>query len=54
MASFMTRVELHGANYQDYVNLHAHMTHEGFTNRIRGNDGAVYQLPPAEYDLTAN
>ncbi len=54
MANFMTRVELHGASYQDYVNLHAYMTQEGFTNRIRGDDGAVYQLPPAEYDLITN
>ena len=35
MAAFMARVELHGANYQDYVNLHAYMAQEGFSNRIR-------------------
>jgi hypothetical protein len=54
MASFMTRVELHGATYQDYTNLHAYMAQEGFTNTIRGSDGALYQLPPAEYELIAN
>jgi hypothetical protein len=50
----MTRVELHGATYQDYANLHIYMAQEGFTNRIRGDDGVVYQLPPAEYELSAN
>lgn len=54
MASFITRVELHGATYQDYTNLHAYMGQEGFTNTIRSNDGVVYQLPPAEYQLVAN
>jgi hypothetical protein len=50
----MTRVELHGATYQDYTNLHAYMAEEGFRNTIRGSNGALYQLPPAEYDLIAN
>jgi len=54
MATFMTRVELHSANYQDYANLHAYMTQEGFTNTIRSDAGTVYQLPPAEYNLIAN
>ncbi len=54
MASFMTRVELHGAAYQDYVNLHSFMAQEGFTNTIRSNEGVLYQLPPAEYELIAN
>ncbi len=54
MASFMTRVELHSATYQDYANLHAYMSQEGFTNTIRSGDGVLYQLPPAEYELIAN
>jgi Ni,Fe-hydrogenase I small subunit len=54
MATFMTRVELHGAKEQDYVNLHSHMAQEGFTTTIRADNGAVYQLPPAEYNLIAN
>lgn len=37
MATFMARVELHDAIYQDYVNLHSHMTQEGFTNTIRSD-----------------
>lgn len=54
MATFMTRVELHDANYQDYVNLHAYMGREGFTNTITSDQGTTYQLPPAEYRLQAN
>ena len=54
MASFMTRVELHGATYQDYVNLHTYMAQEGFTNTIRSSEGVLYQLPPAEYELIAS
>jgi hypothetical protein len=51
VAWFMTRVELHDANYQDYTALHAHMAGEGYTTTIRGSDGRTYQLPPAEYHL---
>ena len=54
MTSFMTRVELHGATYQDYVALHGHMTSQGFTNTIRSDAGKIYELPPAEYNLIAN
>jgi hypothetical protein len=54
MATFMARVELHGANYQDYVNLHAYMARQGFTTTICADTGVVYQLPPAEYNLIAN
>jgi hypothetical protein len=54
MAAFNTRVELHDANYQDYVNLHSYMAQEGYTNTIRADDGTTYQLPPAEYNLVAN
>ena len=53
MAMFMTRVELHGAVHQDYVNLHTYMSQEGFTTTIIGNDGTFYHLPPAEYGLIA-
>ena len=54
MAMFITRVELHDATYQDYVNLHSYMGQQGFTTTIRGDNGYWYQLPPAEYHLTAN
>lgn len=51
MAWFMTRVELHDADYQDYTALHAYMATEGYTTTIQGSDGKTYQLPPAEYHL---
>jgi hypothetical protein len=54
MATFITRVELHDATYQDYVKLHGYMGQEGFTTTIRGDDGGTYQLPPAEYHLAAS
>ncbi len=54
MATFMTRIELHEAVYQDYVNLHTYMRQEGFATTILSDDGVRYQLPPAEYALTAN
>jgi hypothetical protein len=54
MAAFNTRVELHDANYQDYLNLHSYMAHEGYTSTIRANEGTTYQLPPAEYNLVSN
>jgi hypothetical protein len=49
MARFMTRVELHGADYSDYENLHRAMEGEGFKRTITGGDGTVYRLPTAEY-----
>lgn len=51
MAWFVTRVELHDADYQDYTALHAYMASQGYTTTIRGSDGKTYQLPPAEYHL---
>ena len=53
MALFITRVELHDATIQDYVNLHTHMATEGYSTTIRGSDGRTYRLPPAEYHLDA-
>ena len=54
MGSFNTRIELHEANYQDYVNLHSYMAHEGYTTTIVANDGSRYHLPTAEYNLVDN
>jgi hypothetical protein len=39
MTSFNTRIELHDASYQDYLNLHSHMAQEGYTTTIVANDG---------------
>ncbi len=49
MASFTTRVELHGANDDDYEILHAAMEKEGFTRTIQSST-KTYHLPTAEYN----
>lgn len=54
MARFTVRVELHDATWQQYVELHEHMSAEGFTNQIASDDGARYELPPAEYNFEGN
>lgn len=50
MARFTTRVELHGASYSDYEQLHGAMEREGFSRAIRSDQGSWYHLPTAEYD----
>lgn len=52
MASFITRVELHQAAWQDYENLHQQMEALGFSRTIRGSNGIWYKLPTAEYFST--
>ena len=54
MPAFTTRVELHNAIWSDYENLHKQMKQQGFSQTIRSDDGIVYELPPAEYDISAN
>lgn len=54
MPMFITRVELHNANWSDYERLHEQMKKQGYTQTIRSDDGDVYELPPAEYHLSAN
>lgn len=49
MATFMTRVELHGAKETDYETLHTAMEAEGFSRTIIASDKKVYHLPTAEY-----
>jgi hypothetical protein len=49
VASFLVRVELHDADWDDYEQLHAQMADRGFCREIRGSDGRTYQLPTAEY-----
>jgi hypothetical protein len=48
--SFTTRVELHGADWDDYVKLHQEMAKYGFSRTITSDVGNAYQMPPAEYD----
>jgi hypothetical protein len=52
VSSYLTRVELHGATYDDYEHLHKAMKAKGFTLTIRSGDGTLYRLPPAEYDIS--
>jgi len=47
---FTTRIELHKANDSDYEKLHSEMEKEGFSRKIRGDDGIIYNLPTAEYN----
>ena len=49
MSTFVTRVELHNANGEDYVRLHQAMAAQGFARTIMGSDGKRYHLPTAEY-----
>ena len=49
MANFLTRVELHSANYDDYETLHAQMEQRGYARTIVGSDGVTYQLPTGTY-----
>jgi len=54
MATFMTRIELHHADEDDYATLHNAMENEGFSRTITSDQGAVYHLPTAEYYREAN
>jgi hypothetical protein len=49
MALFTTRVELHGANWDDYTKLHSHMKAQDFALTVTSDQGSTYRLPPAEY-----
>jgi len=52
MAKFTTRVELHGADSEDYNTLYEWMEYEGFTKTITDTStGKVYEMPEAEYNI---
>ena len=51
MAKFTIRVELHGANSEDYENLHSQMEKQGFSRTITADNGTEYYLPTAEYNI---
>jgi hypothetical protein len=56
MSSFTTRVELHGAIWQQYDLLHAAMERSGFRRWVLGvNAHGTHRfiLPTAEYDFEA-
>ncbi|HEV3051121.1 MAG TPA: hypothetical protein VGX50_12480 [Longimicrobium sp.] len=56
MAEFTVRVELHGAEWDDYDALRVEMEAEGFAATVSSSSGAAYDLPAGEYacsgDLT--
>jgi hypothetical protein len=54
MQWFFVRVELHGATWLDYLNLHANMAAEGFLRTVEVEDGAKYRLPSGEYCIAAD
>jgi hypothetical protein len=45
----MVRVELHGGTAAEYEELHNYMRSSGFSRTIKGSNGKIYKLPPAEY-----
>ena len=51
MGDFLTRVELHDAQWPDeYASrLHSAMAREGFSKTITDEKGIVYELPVGEY-----
>jgi hypothetical protein len=54
VTDFTTRVELHDAVWDDYVELHEAMAREGFSQTIVSDNGSTYELPPAEYNYSGN
>lgn len=50
MATFTSRVELHGGNWDDYEKLHVEMGRRGFSRTITSDKNVTYDLPPAEYN----
>jgi hypothetical protein len=53
MARFTVRVELHNADWDDYVSLHKKMAGQGLTDTIDVTNGKV-KMPPAEYNYEGN
>lgn len=55
MSLYTIRVELHNATSQsDYQNLHQNMQKKGFSTTIKADNGALYHLPTAEYNIEGN
>jgi hypothetical protein len=49
MASYLARVELHNATYDDYEVLHAAMQRRGFSRTIASDEPRTYRLPTGTY-----
>jgi hypothetical protein len=54
MADFTVRVELHGAEWEDYDALRVEMEAEGFSAAVRGSAGMAYELPAGEYAVSGD
>jgi hypothetical protein len=54
MAQFTVRVELHGADEDDYEVFFGAMETAGFSRYIASDEGVPYHLPWAEYNIEAN
>lgn len=51
MAQFIARIELYGAQSDDYAKLHTTMEMAGFVRTVTLQDGPEVMLPTAEYLL---
>jgi hypothetical protein len=49
MPDFTVRVEVQGAEWEDYDALRGEMETAGFAATVRGSGGASYELPAGEY-----
>ncbi|MDU5828533.1 MAG: hypothetical protein E6Z60_16660 [Mixta calida] len=54
MARYIVRVELRGADSEDYESLHEKMEARGYSRDIQDFDGTVFRLPTAEYTTLKN
>lgn len=54
MARYIVRVELRGADSEDYESLHEKMEAKGYSREIQDYDGTVFRLPNAEYTTQKN
>jgi hypothetical protein len=54
MADFTVRVELHGAEWEDYDALRVEMEAEGFSATVQGSGGMAYELPAGEYAISGD
>jgi hypothetical protein len=52
MANYIARVELKLALPEDYERLNLSMQQRGYTRKITGEDGVIYQLPTGTYFVT--
>ncbi|WP_197458725.1 type V toxin-antitoxin system endoribonuclease antitoxin GhoS [Gluconobacter japonicus] len=51
MLLFTVRFELHNAQSEDYDRLHEEMEKFHFKKTIKSNNGKIYELPTAEYNI---